>query len=101
MPSPWFRRSSLPSSPSHMLQRPLATVPSRAVTVKNWETPILDLDVSLITDHTLDSLDDADSGTPTAVAAFARASSAESLVAAIAVECLKHHITLLCCHHVM
>ncbi|GAB2265631.1 hypothetical protein Dimus_000671 [Dionaea muscipula] len=96
-----FGRSSSPPSPSHMLRRPLATVPSRAVTVKNRETPILDLDVSLVTDHALDSLGDADSGTPNAVAAFTRASSVELLVAAITVECLERHVTLLCCRRVM
>ncbi|GAB2274067.1 hypothetical protein Dimus_008836 [Dionaea muscipula] len=92
-PSPRFRMSSWLPSPSNVWQRLLAAVTSPIVAVKTRATLILDLDVSLITERALDSLDDVGGGRPTAVAAFARASSplAKSLVAAVAVECPERH----------
>ncbi|GAB2289779.1 hypothetical protein Dimus_024084 [Dionaea muscipula] len=78
--------------------RPLAAVTSPVVAVKTWPTLILDLDVSLVIERALDSLDDVGGGTPTAVVVFARASSplVKSLVAAVAVECPERHAALFC-----
>ncbi|GAB2279027.1 hypothetical protein Dimus_013690, partial [Dionaea muscipula] len=100
-PSPRFRRSSSPPSPSHVLLQLLVVIPSPVIAFKTWATPIWDLDVSLITGRALDSLDYVDRGTHNIAPGFARALSplVESLDAAFRRR-VPRHAHLRCCRRV-